>query len=216
MLEKMAAFFEARLDGYDNHMLTNIQSSREFYPFTAKCLPIEPDASLLDLGCGTGLELEFYFQYNPTAVVTGVDLSEGMLKALRSKFPTNNLTLLWGSYFDLPFETNKYDAAVSVESLHHFKQAQKTTLYQKLFHSLKEKGYFILTDYFAKDDEEEHFLQNELIRLKKENWITDDAFYHFDTPLTVFHETEALKSAGFSEVEILNSWAATYTLKAIK
>ena len=32
MLEKMADFFENRLDGYDKHMLTNIESAEEFFP----------------------------------------------------------------------------------------------------------------------------------------------------------------------------------------
>ena len=31
MLEKMADFFENRLDGYDKHMLTNIESADEFW-----------------------------------------------------------------------------------------------------------------------------------------------------------------------------------------
>lgn len=39
MLEKMADFFENRLDGYDEHMMTNIEAADEFYPFTAKQLP---------------------------------------------------------------------------------------------------------------------------------------------------------------------------------
>ena len=40
MLEKMSDFFEARLDGYDEHMLTNIEAARAFYPFTAEQLPV--------------------------------------------------------------------------------------------------------------------------------------------------------------------------------
>ena len=55
-----------------------------------------------------------------------------------------------------------------------------------------------------------------LLRLKAEQGITDDAFYHYDTPLTVSHETEALIEAGFSSVEVLNHWGATYTIKAVK
>ena len=57
MLEKMGAFFDARLDGYDEHMLTDIEGAGEFYPFTASLLP---EGNILDLGCGTGLELGFY------------------------------------------------------------------------------------------------------------------------------------------------------------
>ena len=71
MLEKMSDFFEARLDGYDLHMMTNIESADEFYPFTASQLPADAASRVLDLGCGTGLELEKYFLLNPTANVTG-------------------------------------------------------------------------------------------------------------------------------------------------
>ena len=87
MLEKMSDFFEARLDVYDEHMLTNIESASEFYPFTASLLPTAEHSTVLDLGCGTGLELEKYYKICPTARVTGIDLSAGMLDALKSKFP---------------------------------------------------------------------------------------------------------------------------------
>lgn len=54
----------------------------------------------------------------------------------------------------------------------------------------------------------------ELARLKAEQGISDEEFYHFDTPLTVQHETEALLEAGFSSVEVLQHWGVTHTLKA--
>ena len=55
-----------------------------------------------------------------------------------------------------------------------------------------------------------------LLRLKAEQGIEDDAFYHYDTPLTVAHETEALYEAGFASVEVVKNWGATYTIKASK
>ena len=61
VLEEMGAFFDARLEDYEAHQLTAIASAEEFYPFTARCLPQKPGAEILDLGCGTGLELDFYF-----------------------------------------------------------------------------------------------------------------------------------------------------------
>lgn len=216
MLEKMNDFFDKRLDGYDEHMMTNIESSAVFYPYTADCLPKTDGAKILDLGCGTGLELEHYFKINPSAKITGIDLTESMLNALRNKFPEKDLTLICGSYFDVPFEENSFDAAVSVESLHHFTKEEKIPLYTKLRGALKDGGYFILTDYFALSDEDERTFRNELLLLKKEQGIDDNEFYHYDTPLTVEHETEALLEAGFSCVEVLNNWGATFTLKANK
>ena len=94
MLEKMGAFFDARLDGYEDHQLCNIDSARVFYPFTASLLPTAPGAEILDLGCGTGLELNEYFPLNPSAGITGIDLAPGMLAELKRKFPDMDLKLI--------------------------------------------------------------------------------------------------------------------------
>ena len=214
MLEKMGAFFEARLAGYEEHQLNCIESAREFYPFTAGCLPRTAEAAVLDLGCGTGLELGYYFELVPTAKITGVDLAPGTLAALREKFPDKALHLIAGSYFDVPLGACAFDAAVSVESLHHFTKEEKIPLYKNVRNALKPGGWLILTDYFALSDEEERSRRAELLRLRQEQGIRDGAFYHFDTPLTVRHETEALRAAGFSSVTVLKNWGQTVTLRA--
>lgn len=74
----------------------------------------------------------------------------------------------------------------------------------------------ILTDYFANTDEQECFYRQELSRLKFEQGIYDDEFYHYDTPLTKKHELQVLKEAGFSSIDILAEWGTTATIKAIK
>lgn len=215
MLEKMGDFFDSRLDDYENHQLNCIEAAQKFYPFTADCLPKKPGVLVLDLGCGTGLELEAFFSLNPTAKITGIDLAPGMLSALKQKYCEKDISLILGSYFEVPFGEDIFDAAVSVESLHHFTKEEKIPLYTKLKAALKPGGYFILTDYFAESAEKEHTYRQKLIRLRKEQALPDNEFYHYDTPLTVEHEKEALIAAGFSSVEVLNHWSATYTLKAI-
>lgn len=216
MLEEMGSFFDARLEGYEQHQLDTIEAAREFYPFTARCLPQNAGARILDLGCGTGLELMETFRLNPTARVTGIDLAPGMLNALREKFPDKALELVCGSYFDVPFGVEEYDAAVSVESLHHFTQAEKIPLYTRLHAALKPGGAFILTDFFAPTDEIERERRVELLRLRREQHAQEGKFYHFDTPLTVPHELEALHAAGFPTTEILGQWGPTVTIKAMK
>ena len=214
MLEKMDEFFENRLSTYDEHMLTDIEGAGEFYPYTASLLPRETGAEVLDLGCGTGLELEAYLSCNPRARITGIDLSKAMLEKLAAKFPEGNLHLICGSYFDVELGTDRFDAAVSVESLHHFTGERKLSLYRNLLVSLKPEGYFVLTDYFAPSEKFEQEAFAMLERLKREQGIAGDGFYHYDTPLTVEHETALLREAGFSEVRVLKSWGATYTILA--
>ncbi len=216
MLEKMDDFFTARIEGYDEHMKSNIVGASSFYKFTASLLPLSQNAKVLDLGCGTGLELEEFFLVNPHAKVTGIDLTQAMLDSLKAKFPEKDITTICGSYFDVPFGEGTFDAAVSVESLHHFLKEEKIPLYAKLCKALMPEGYFILTDYFADTDEQEDFFRQELMRIRNEQNLPDEVFYHYDTPLTVDHEIEALMASGFTKVEVLNQWEATYTLKASK
>ncbi len=213
MLEEMAEFFENRLTDYDEHMRRNIEGAADFYAFTASLLPTSPGCRVLDLGCGTGLELEEYFALAPEAHVTGIDLSRGMLDALRNKFPDREgLTLVCGSYFDVPLGQN-YDAAVSVESLHHFTAERKLSLYRRLGEALKPGGYFILTDYFAESEELERQYFEDLRVLRQEQDL-DEGMYHYDTPLTEEHEAEILRKAGFSSVKTLARWGATAVLRA--
>ena len=102
-----------------------------------------------------------------------------MLETLAAKFPDRNLTLICNSYFDEELGFEKYDAAVSVESLHHFTSERKKSLYQKLLCSLKSNGYFILTDYFAESEELEKEYFETYEKLKQEQGIFDNEFYHY-------------------------------------
>ena len=213
-LERMDDFFAARVDGYDDHMRTCIEGASDFYAYTASLLPMDKNAQVLDLGCGTGLELEEYFRLNPEASVTGIDLSEAMLKALKEKLQDYRINLVRRSYFDVPLGEGVYDAAVSVESLHHFTAGQKEALYRKLRAALKDGGVFVLTDYFAESEElEEEYFRN-LAQLKQEQGLPADVFFHYDTPLTAEHEVQVLQRAGFSEVQIMKEWGTTVTLLA--
>lgn len=77
-------------------------------------------------------------------------------------------------------------------------------------------GYFVLTDYFAGSEEEERFYFSELARMRREQGLDPDAFYHYDTPLTAAHERELLRQAGFLDVRIMRRWGDTYTILAGK
>lgn len=215
-LEKMDDFFTNRIDGYEEHQLNSIESAKKFYALTARHLPMEAGCKILDLGCGTGLELNEYFKRNPLASVTGIDLTESMLEQLQTKFPDQDLTLIHDSYFNIEYKENEYDAIVSVESLHHFTQKQKIDLYRKLHEALKNHGYFILTDYMVGNEQEEQQNFEELTQMKKEQHLSDHQFYHYDTPLTREHEFDALIEGGFSRVEVINIWGNTTMLKAYK
>lgn len=213
MLEEMAAFFEKRLDGYEEHMRKNIAFALDFYPETARLLPLKPGMQLLDLGCGTGLELDEIYRLCGEVKTTGIDLCGPMLDELKKKPYSEKLTLIQGSYFDVAFGENVFDAAVSVESLHHFTEERKLPLYQKLYRALKDRGIYVETDYAALDDQEEAFYFSEYERMAQGE---EPGAFHYDTPLTRAHTMGLLKQAGFEQVYIHNNYENTAVIVAKK
>jgi cyclopropane fatty-acyl-phospholipid synthase-like methyltransferase len=140
-IEKMSDFFTARVDGYDEHMIKEVRGCKEGYIKMAELLPKET-VELLDLGCGTGLELDEIFRTIPFINVTGIDLTQAMLDKLKQKHPDKNLSLINTSYFDYDFGISKYDAAVSFQTLHHFSHEGKLKLYIRVFNVLKTNGRY--------------------------------------------------------------------------
>ena len=56
--------------------------------------------TLLDLGCGTGLELEEIFRIHPDIKVIGIDLTQPMLDKLSEKYRSKNVMIIRASYLD--------------------------------------------------------------------------------------------------------------------
>jgi len=200
MLEKMSDFFTARVDMYDDHMMNDVEGCREAYIELARLLP-EDAENLLDLGCGTGLELDEIFKKYPRVRVTGIDLTQAMLDKLKEKYPSKNVNLVCGSYFDAELGSSVFDTAISFQTMHHFPGGDKVRLYSKIRESLKPGGLYIECDYMAADQAEEDHYFSENRRVRMEQGIPDGEFYHYDTPCTAGNQIKMFLCAGFAKAE---------------
>jgi tRNA (cmo5U34)-methyltransferase len=200
--EKMSYFFAARVDIYDEHMLNHVEGCREGYIKMAKLVP-EGTKTILDLGCGTGLELDQLFKRLPGVSVVGIDLSQEMLDKLRRKHPKRNLELICGNYFDVDLGEGVFDVAIAFQAMHHFSHSEKIGLYTKIYKALKEKGVYIESDYMVTEQSEEDRMFAESTRLRREMNIPDGELYHIDTPCTVANQIAMLRRAGFASVEMV-------------
>ena len=196
----MSDFFTARVEGYDEHMIANVEGCKEGYPKMASLIP-KSTQRLLDLGCGTGLELDEIFKLFPDVSVTGIDLTDEMLQKLREKHPTKKMELICGDYFEVELGEKIYDCCISFETMHHFSHQQKTALYQRIKKALKDGGCYIECDYMVEEQEEEDRLFAENERLRKEQGIPDGVICHFDTPCTIDNQIKMLTVAGFEHTE---------------
>jgi len=196
-LEPMAAFFNARASKYDEVHTGHISGGAATKDLIAQYLP-DDTRDILDLGCGTGLELPAIFARFPQAKVTGIDLAGDMLALLRERCAGLAVETLYMSYFDYDFPEARFDAVISVMSLHHFTPAQKLDLFGKVRSTLKPGGVFLNCDYIIDSPVLAHLNFLRLRRLKHE-----PGEMHFDTPLTARQEIKILRQAGFGQAEIV-------------
>lgn len=62
LLERMDAFFDSRLAGYDRHQRTEIAGAEAFYPLTASLLPREKGARVLEKTLSTLIQRPVSFE----------------------------------------------------------------------------------------------------------------------------------------------------------
>jgi len=207
--EDMAAFFDTRAAGYDEYMRDFIFSGTaaftEFYQ--AVSAPIEKTdeaLNILDLGCGTGLEIEPLLQRVPNALITGVDVSNNMLELLRKRYRAHmsQITLLMDSYLTMPFGTEAYEHVISVLAIHHLLREPKRNLYMKIHAALKPGGKYIEGDSVVPAEMESQFLA-EYHQQAASVPEAEDGYYHIDVPFSIDTQRALLLEAGFKDFELV-------------
>lgn len=210
--EGMAVFFAKRINIYDNvHMEHWGEIYEHFSDFFNNGL-----VKLLDIGCGTGLELKSIYERFPDVEVTGIDLSKEMLSKLIEKYSGYKLNTINADYFDYDFSNETYDAVMSFETLHHFTYEKKQAIYPKIYQSLKSGGYYIECDYIACCEEEERLCREYYDYKRKKYNIPENEFIHIDIPLKLEHEIDLIEKGGFKKVDTVYRNCSTIIIKAIK
>lgn len=202
-LEEMSEFFNKRAKTYNYHMFETIEKFEEYYDGLSVPMGNNEDKiKILDIGCGTGLELEGILKRNPEAEIDVIDMSEEMLKVLKEKYKDNlcQIEIIKGSYLTIPFKKNHYDYVIASMTIHHFTKEEKEKLYMKIYNSLKNEGKYIEGDYYMNSKEEEKncldFYYDAINKISE----GEKQLYHIDIPFTVETEIELLKECKFKNI----------------
>ncbi len=211
--EEMSSFFDQRAGGYDAHMHHSLVDAQVYYQKLAEPItPTKEHLEILDVGCGTGLEIAPILDAAPNAHLTCIDLSSEMLNRLKEKFPRVSLNVIQASYLEFDFGRERFDIVISSMTLHHLPPEGKGHLYEKIYRALRLETFYIEGDYVVSEERMEHLLKS-FQTLPPE---LKQGSHHIDIPLSLGRQFELLQNAGFIDLKVIYSRGENVIIQAKK
>ncbi|OON99276.1 MAG: hypothetical protein ATN35_13465 [Epulopiscium sp. Nele67-Bin004] len=168
--------FDLWADDYD--LTVKHISESNSYPFAGyksllstiySQVKLVPNASVLDLGIGTGvLSTKLY---NEGYTITGVDFSGKMLEICRPKMP--NATLIEFDFKEnLPNLEDKFDFVICTYAIHHLNNGQKVRFISQLLTLLTPQGKILIGDVAFANKKQEESCREQYLDI----WDTDEIY----------------------------------------
>jgi ubiquinone/menaquinone biosynthesis C-methylase UbiE len=169
---------EGRGEGMEDHHLPIVTP-------TLALMDLQPDDSVLDLGCGTGWLARLLAERVPNGQVTGIDVSDEMIRrAQMASAGIPHLQFLRGTAEEIPAPADSFSKVISVESAYYWSEPARGI--QEILRVLRPRGSAWILINFYRDNPHCHQWQE-----------------HYRTPTHLLSaaEWEAIFSAaGFKEV----------------
>jgi ubiquinone/menaquinone biosynthesis C-methylase UbiE len=141
--------FDERAKDWDSDP-AKVERAREVADAIRASVPLKPDMTAFEYGCGTGL-LSFAL-HSEFKSITLADTSQGMLDVLSEKILASNLHNMLPLRLDLstdPPPASRYGIIYSLMTLHHI--ADVDTILRKFFVMLEDRGYLCIADLEKED-----------------------------------------------------------------
>lgn len=132
---------------FDDNAPSVYNMCRKDYPDVVAEVAKEPFLDLLDAGCGTGAMLGLFKRDYPDRNYTGVDLSEKMIEAAKSKH-MEGIRFVAGDCENLPFPECSFDVVTCSMSFHHYPDSEQ--FFMSLKRVLRPGGRLVLRDMASK------------------------------------------------------------------
>ena len=163
-------------------------------PFTSDV--IREGNSVLDLGCGAGVDLcVASLLVGEAGKVTGIDITPAMVEKARvhaALMTANNINVLEGSFDSLPVENETMDVVISNGAINLVYSKEKT--FAEIFRVLKPGGYLSFADMIKLEGD------SEASCCSTESWADCVA-----GTLPADEIVRMLTDAGFSDAKLLNT-----------
>lgn len=143
--------------GYDENIINEFPDEINMglsYGNPINHLKIKEGQSLIDLGCGAGMDIFITKMKNPkVGMLYGLDRLDSMLekaKKVRDNKKFDNIEFIKGELINIPLENESVDRVISncVINL----EPDKQKVYDEIYRILKEDGMFVISDIILKKD----------------------------------------------------------------
>ncbi len=135
-----------KLDRYYRKHAKFYNFTRRFFLFNRRTsiemLMLKPEDRVLDIACGTGLNVSCLLEYVPANNITGVDHSESMLEIATVKFP--GVELIRGDVSCYDF-SERFDKVICSYSLSMIDEWEKTI--ENVISVMNSNGTFVILDF---------------------------------------------------------------------
>lgn len=217
--------FNLIAEQYDVNRKKFIPCYDDFYESTTKFIisNIETPKRVLDLGAGTGLLSNFWYQHCPDSEYVLVDIADDMLNVARKRFAgIKNVSYQILDYSNgLP--GGDFDVIVSALSIHHLENEDKIKLFAQIYDKLPKGGLFVNYDQFCAgqtvmDDWFNTYWENQLAT----SGLTDQDIElwkerrKLDKECSVEEEAEMIRNRNFTSVKCIYSYQKFSVIGAIK
>lgn len=164
-------------------------------------LGVNEGATLLDIGCGTGVFVREAFKAGLS--VTAADVSDRMLQYAEEKaiLEQCNIKFVKGGFLSLESECQSFDYVTTSFSFHHLPDFYKFIALKRMNSLLKDDGILFIQDVVISEENYEENI-NTLINHQESlggEFLRDDAIQHFQEEFSTFDWIldQMIQRAGF-------------------
>lgn len=119
----------------------------------------------IDVGCGLGWYMEFLSKFVSSAV--GVDNSRKMISLAKRASKNRNTFFLFADSTHLPFKSNSFDFAYTINMLHHIEVKDRKKAINEMIRTVKPSGYIFIFEMNTKNPLFSFYINYIFPKLKK-------------------------------------------------
>ncbi len=217
--------FNLIADQYDVNRKKFIPCFDDFYETTTKSIisNIAKPKRILDLGAGTGLLSNFWYQHCLDSEYVLVDIADDMLNVARKRFASIKNVSYQILDYSQGLPDGDFDVIISALSIHHLENEEKIKLFSHIYDKLPEDGLFVNYDLFCAgeavmDDWFNTYWENQLAN----SGLTDNDIKlwkerrKLDKECSVEEEVKMIGDCSFKSVKCVYSYQKFSVIAAIK